>query len=274
MGTLAGVVLFNPDIARLKENYTAIKGQVDKVVFFNNGSKNIADIKRMFPETEDLQYLDSNDNMGIAFALKAIMNYAIQFEYQWVLTLDQDSVCSTSLVEIYLKYANIERVGILTCNIVDRNFSEKEEKNVATYTEIKQCITSASLINVEAYKHTDGFDEKMFIDSVDFDLCINMRLNGYKIIKVNFDGILHEVGHGKNVRFLNKNYIVYNHSPFRNYYIARNRFYLLKKYPRELSLIKEVLHECRLEVMILLFEEDRIKKLKQRWRGIKDSKKL
>ena len=41
----AGIVLYNPDIERLKENVEHISGQVSKVVFVNNGSNNTQEIE-------------------------------------------------------------------------------------------------------------------------------------------------------------------------------------------------------------------------------------
>ena len=275
MKVLAGIVLFNPDIKRLKENIDAIYEQVDSVLLVNNGSDNIDTIRDMIVVYSKIAVLDNGSNLGIATALKKIMDYAVEGGYDWVLTLDQDSVCQPGLINAYSKYYGLDNVGILTCNIVDRNFSvasgftEGQE-----YREVLQCITSASLIKVVAYCQTDGFDEKLFIDSVDFDICINMRIHGFKIYKINYNGILHEVGHGRNVKLLFKDYISYNHSPFRQYYMARNHKYLVMKYPDQFSGSKEWIREIRSEAIILLYEEEKIKKLRSRWKGLLDAKKL
>lgn len=45
MHTFAGIVLFNPEIERLKENLQAIVPQVVEVVLIDNCSQNIAEIK-------------------------------------------------------------------------------------------------------------------------------------------------------------------------------------------------------------------------------------
>jgi eps11N len=275
MKVLAGIVLFNPDIDRLKENIDAIYCQVNTVVLVNNGSENFDKVQILAGEYKGIRFIDNKRNLGIATALKQMMDFAIQEQYDWVLTLDQDSVCQPGLIEKYSYYVGMEKVGILTCNIVDRNFSvDSGFKEDEEYREIKQCITSASLVSVAAYRLTDGFDEKLFIDSVDFDICINMRKHGFKIIKVNFNGILHEVGHGKNVKLLFKNYVSYNHSPFRQYYMARNQRYLVKKYPDQFSKGKEWLRELRIELIIVLYEKDKMKKLRKRWKGIRDVNKL
>lgn len=275
MKVLAGIVMFNPDIKRLKENIDGIYEQVDLVLLVNNGSDNFGAIKDMIKAYGKIIVLDNGSNLGIATALKRIMSYAMEWGYDWVLTLDQDSVCQPRLIDAYSKYCELPNVGILTCNIVDRNFTVSSGFTEGQdYREVSQCITSASLVKTAAYRQTDGFDEKLFIDSVDFDICINMRIHGFKIYKINYNGILHEVGHGRNIRLLFKDYISYNHSPFRQYYMARNHKYLVMKYPEQFSKVKEWIREIRSEVIILLYEKNKYKKLKSRWEGLRDAKQL
>ena len=48
MKVAAGIVLFNPDLKRLEENVCAVKSQVDEIIFFDNGSKNIKEIRKNF----------------------------------------------------------------------------------------------------------------------------------------------------------------------------------------------------------------------------------
>lgn len=272
---LTGIVLYNPDLSRLKENICAIASQVDEIVLVDNGSNNIAMIEKIYSNIPKISILKNSQNLGIAKALEEILDVAIKKGYNWVLTLDQDSVCKDELIKKYLKYSNLHNVGIMSCNIIDRNFESLSvcEKGV-DYQEILYCITSASFINVEAYLKTDGFDEKMFIDCVDFDICIKMREKGYRIIRINYDGILHEVGHGRNVNFLGKKYEIYNHSAFRHYYMARNRFYLSRKYPYEFKRYRVILRECRMWLFILLYEEDKLGKISARMKGIADSGRM
>lgn len=275
MKLMASIILFNPEIERLKENIDAIYDQVDLVLLVNNGSDNLDQIEKIVIKYDRIAIRDNKSNLGIATALKEIMDYAIAHKFDWVLTLDQDSVCQPEIIEKYMMYCELDKVGILTCNIVDRNFiSESGFEDEQEYREVSQCITSGSLICVTAYCLTDGFDEKLFIDSVDFDICINMRLHGFKIIKVNYDGILHEVGHGENVQLLFKKYVAYNHSLFRQYYMARNHKYLVMKYPDQFSKTKEVIREIRAEIIILIYEKDKIKKLVRRWKGLREAKSL
>lgn len=275
MKVLTGIVLYNPNLTRLKENINAVICQSDMILCIDNGSDNIDNVQNIISEYPQIVLKKNEKNLGIATALHQMMCFAIANDYDWVLSLDQDSVCRSELMHEYNKYLGLEKVGILTCNILDRNFHSKAicEKN-EKYRELKYCITSASLMNVKAYKTLAGYDEAMFIDGVDFDICVQMRKAGYRIIRINYDGVLHEVGHGKTVRFLGKECETYNHSPFRQYYMARNGFYLAMKYPEEFHLTKQILHEIKECYIICRYESSKMKKIKARLKGISDARRF
>lgn len=264
---LAGIVLYNPELCRLRDNIAAITPQVDKIVCVDNGSKNLGEIKEIL--SSNIELIENHENLGIAAALNIIMNYAHKNNYEWFITLDQDSVCMPGLIENYYQYVNLENAAILTCTIQDRNFSLKG-KEISGIEEIDECITSASFCNTAALLDVGGFDEKMFIDSVDFDVCMNLRTHGYKVYKTDFVGLLHEVGNGKDVYFLWKKRVAYNHSDLRNYYMARNHVYMAKKYPKNVSMIYVLLKELEIELIILFYEENKIKKIRARHRGLID----
>ena len=274
MKVLAGIVLFNPDIERLTSSIQAIIGQVDQIVLFDN-STDKKDLSSLLRENK-IVYLSQNKNLGIGGALNQMFHYAQTNEFDWVLTLDQDSICQPGLIEHYLQYTNLENVGALTCNIVDRNFEETKITPMKDlkYRKVDTCITSGSFNSVEAYTKSDGFDESLFIDCVDFDYCYNLRKHGYNVYQINFDGLLHELGRGKNRYFFNRKITILNEPVFRHYYIARNHFYLQKKYPDYLDKKQEIKDEIHQWIKIILYEENKLPKLKERIRGIKDSKTM
>lgn len=267
MKILAGIVLYNPDIQRLKENISTIRSQVDQIVFVDNGSSAPEQYQFLLEKSDTIIRSDTNE--GIATALNKILKFAQNHHFDWFITLDQDSVCKEGLVAEYSKYTELPVAGVLTCNIIDRNIGTTI-RNDQEYCEIKNCITSASFCNTAAFTKIGGFDDWLFIDAVDFDVCSNLRANHYKIYHINFDGLLHEVGHGKKVRMFGEK-ISYNHSPFRNYYIARNNLYLTYKYPGDFPLKKYITHEMVRELIILFYEKEKFKKLGRRWKGIRDA---
>ena len=280
MRVLAGIVLYNPDLQRLRQNVSAILPQVDGIVLVDNGSMRIGEIRDdLTRQGLDPQacLVENGRNLGIAAALNRILDYAERNGFDWFITLDHDSVCERGLVDQYRTWAEqtdeLHDAGHLTCRILDRNFVAKPRyAAVDRPVEIDSCITSAAFCNTRAVRAVGGFDEKMFIDSVDFEICANLRRHGYKIYRIPFTGLLHEVGHGKNVRLLWRRKVVYNHSALRNYYMARNKFYMARKYPREYPMWKVSLKELEARLLILLYEADKGKKLSARMRGARDAR--
>ena len=62
----AGIVTFNPEIIRLKQNIDAISPQLKEVVLFDNGSKNIKQIKKLIEEYNNVFLIEGRTNKGIA----------------------------------------------------------------------------------------------------------------------------------------------------------------------------------------------------------------
>ncbi len=276
--TAAGIVLYNPDINRMKENINAIINQVDYVILVDNGSKNKSDIEaaieHSFYNSDKLIINFSQKNNGIAWALNQIFKIAEEQNVKWVLTLDQDSVCPSDIIESYINYStSISKIGILCPTIVDKNAGILEG-DVHKTEEIKRCITSGSFTSLAAWKQLSGFDEKMFIDGVDFDFCDRLRMNGYKIIRIGSISLTHELGKITTHRFLFKTVKVQNHSALRKYYIVRNRFYLSRKEKNTFAIITSFFFVIKFSATIVLFEKNRRKKLKAVFKGMYDGLKL
>ena len=266
MKLLAGIVTFNPDINRLQENFEAILPQVDKVIIVDNGSSNLVNIQEKCSKAEIIP-LYSNE--GIAAALNVIGEYAIDYQYDWFLTLDQDTVVESNLISIYKTYVNLPNVGTLSCLYHDLN-QDKPKFTASDYQEMKYVITSASFMKTEAYKESNKFDEWMFIDMVDFDINFEFQRLGYKIYRINQIGFIHEVGESSTFHFMRRIIYTSNHSAIRKYYRVRNSIYLYKKYGKNPETINFLI-QCRDEfVKILLFEKNKVKKLSAMIRGLKD----
>lgn len=264
---MAGIVLYNPDIERLKDNVIAIYNQVNLLYFFDNGSKNIRDIKRLLLEFSNIKLVQSNENVGVAKALNTLAVYAEKEGYDWIVTLDQDSVAPANLIAAYRKYAGMEGVGMLCCKIIDRNFGERVyDKGHGKGVEfVSLCITSASAVNINIWKKVGGFCEEMFVDAVDFDICMSLCEQGYKILKVNNVKLLHEVGHSRKVFLLGKEELIFNHSPLRCYYMIRNNFLLGRRHHQ---LLRQMGLAVKRILLINIYETNRWNKNKMMFQGI------
>ena len=271
MDISAGIVLFNPDIKRLKENIDAVIIQCTHLYLVDNGSGNVDEVKGLLNQYNQskISILWNRENQGIAKALNQLTSAAQKEGFDWILTLDQDSVVPSNIVGEFEKYINNSSVGILCPIICDRNKDEEIKIN-EDCTEIDECITSGSLLNIKAWSEIGGFDERMFIDGVDFDICYRLRQRGYKIYCIHSVVLLHELGHIEYHRFLFWKVLVKNHSAFRKYYIARNIIYTAKKRRSTLLVVKGLLQEIKMIGIVIFYEEDKLNKSRCICRGIYD----
>lgn len=276
---VAGIISYNPDIERLEENIAAISHQVSHVIVIDNGSDNYDEIAAKLVRFDNVILQASTENKGIAWALNRCFEVAKQENAKWVLTLDQDSICPADIILKYNAYLNkiskktssekISRIGILCPTIIDRNVGTIEGGSKHSVT-VQRCITSGALTSYDAWDAIGGFDEKMFIDGVDFEFCDRLWEHEYYIIRVAGVELLHELGQMTTHKFLFKTIKVKNHSALRKYYIVRNRFYVAKKHKKPLSIAKAYASAAKAYITVLLFEDDKKAKCKAIIKGAKD----
>lgn len=266
MKIFASIITYNPDIKILRENIKAVITQVDCLYVFENGSKNSELIHELCKEFNAV-FINNFENLGISKSLNKALDLCKKNGGSWLLTLDQDSICDDRLIEEYkkmmLKYPNVVS---FTPEICDRNLENKKMKTTEEFF-VNSCITSGNLINVDYCLMIGGFDETYFIDCVDFDLSATIIVSGGKILKVPSTYISHAVGEAKKHSFFGRELISYNHSAFRNYYIVRNSCYFKNKYKRNSEIKKQkhpLIKQC---LIVILYEKDKINKLKMCFRG-------
>lgn len=273
---LAGIVLYNPDIRRLKENISSIRYQVDKIVFIDNSTikknETIECVENLL-DKDKFVFIDNDGNVGIARALNQIMGFAASNGFEWVLTLDQDTVCPCDLLKNYEQFLNRTDIGIICPKIKDRNFDfVNGDKGITEY--VDSCITSAALTSTKIWKSVGGFTDDLFIDYVDFDYCLKLKEHEYKILRVNTVSILHEIGHAKTYNILGKRILLFNHPPIRTYYIVRNKLFCADKYRSILNSRREKKEVITFVIKTLLFEDNKREKMLSAIRGIRDGKRM
>lgn len=271
----AGIVLYNPDIEKLSENISAIISQVKTVVLVDNGSTNIGEVQDRWENIRNIVFIKNEKNQGIAKALNQMCEWAMNNDFNWILTLDQDSVCDINMVRFLRRNVQTDDIGIVCPKVVFR-IGQETVQQIDTMVNDKDgtleaCITSGSLTRISAWDKVGGFDDWMFIDHVDNDFCMRLRLNDYRIIRSN-DAILYqnagEMAHRKSL--IGKTKMIANYSPLRNYYIVRNSVYYMRKYRRQVSLIREIGRLGYIEVEKLLHEAGKIKTIRSGMAGLKD----
>lgn len=274
MSDVTGIIItYNPDLLLLEKNLAAVVPQVSSVLIYDNGSSNVTDIRDMVSEFPSAELIENGENLGLPVnynqsARKIGGGWANQDN--WMLILDQDTVLPEGYVQAASAFFSQEDISIISCPYWDSNaesfeeFREKIPSEETTY--VKRCISSGSLCRVRDILNLGGFDERMFIDYVDYDYCQTVMEHNLKILQLNRYYMKHKIGNSRTVRFLGKRRVIYNHSPFRKYYFYRNRVYYARKHHMSLW------NKGYLGILILtfLYEDDKWNKLRAMLKGFAD----
>ncbi|HEM5150950.1 TPA: glycosyltransferase family 2 protein, partial [Streptococcus suis] len=218
----AGIVTFNPNLKTLEDNILSVYNQVNEIVIVDNASENVDRISEVIKQFSKIILIKNHENRGIACALNQLMNFGEINQYSYMLTLDQDSKCPSDYIQEMLPFFKIDkRIAVVAPVIKDVNIGVVGHAP-SPYGFVKTCITSGSVVSIEAWKEIGGYDELLFIDSVDFDFCYRLRKAKYLILQTDRKYLIHEIGNGEVKKIFCWKVNVTNHSPFRKYYISRN----------------------------------------------------
>ena len=259
-------ILYNPDNKCIK-NIMSYSRFFKKCFVIDNSANNNS---YLFESINNVVYFPNNKNLGIAAALNIGCSVALDEGFEWCMTMDQDSSWTPDYLEMYLTsfldmknhYSNIksfaptpliERSYLGKLKIIIKNFIRRN-KDIPVYSYCDKVICSGNIINLESWKTINGFEEKLFIDEVDFDFCFRLRENGYEIVKYNTIFFSHVLGAEKKQILFSKD----THSSSRLFYIFRNRFYIIKKHPDfahkysyRKGIIKLFIHKCIFDISFL-----------------------
>lgn len=267
-------VLYNPSKGFV-EKISRWKSFVSRIYIIDNSDNNV-NYSSCFSDNDCFCYHSCNGNLGIAEALNIGCRKAIEDGYKWVLTFDQDSEPEDKLISAYKSYLDnneLDEMGLLTCQIKCCSNDCPVISN--TIDEIDICWTSGALMNLEAYKATSGFYSELFIDGVDLAYCLDLRKLGYKIIRLNNVNLDHQLGNSVAYRLFGWHlFYVTNHNPLRRYYMTRNSFWISEKFGKDFPEVRYgIISLIKVTMKILLFEKNKVAKIKSQIVGWMDYKK-
>jgi rhamnosyltransferase len=278
----AVVVTYFPK-AGCADNLAALAPQVGKLVIVDNGSSPES-LEPVEAATQRLgaTLLRLGGNLGIAAALNEGLKFARERGFHWLATFDQDSRCTPGMIEemaqVFGSYPHPERLAILTpCHVDSRSgFTVRDRDNEGAdegWRVIRTTMTSGNLLNVAIATRAGGFDDSLFIDYVDHELCLRLRRHGYRIVEATHARLLHSLGAMERRLFIFKRVTVTNHPSVRHYYRSRNRLIVWRLYWRHepfwvLRDMRRFLFET---VYVVLYEKQIGAKLPMILRGVRDA---
>ncbi len=266
--TCAVIVTYHPDDG-FPERLKLVEAEFPLVIVVDNGSRPMSvEMLRRLSESTHITLIENLNNLGIAAALNQGVKLASQEAFQWVVTLDQDTVLHsnflTTLLDVYLKSDGGD--VLVGSNFFDVHRMRKyvqcdRTKNI--FQERKTLITSGTLVPLSLFEEIGLFREDYFIDSVDHEFSLRARSYGYRMFISCCPLMDHSIGLGvKHARRLSQS-LSFNHSPARKYFIARNAIATAKAYfwREPVWSMRQILRLVSDFASILLFEREKLKKI-------------
>lgn len=260
---LAGVIiLYHPDFDVVIRN---IKNYIDDldflIVWDNTPLKNNQDqINVLLSDyNKKILYQTEYENKGIAYALNKAFEIARQKEFDFILTMDQDSIWEKFReykIEITNNiHSSIAIYAPLIVNVANNKIIRCNNSNFV--------ITSGAIYNITLFQKIGNFRENYFIDEVDNEYCLRTIKNGFKIRIIENSFLYQTFGSPVESKGFEK--YTAHYSAFRTYYQIRNRMWVWREYSSQLSynyLLRTILLSgLRRFFLIILYEKCKKEKL-------------
>lgn len=281
--TLAGsVILYNPDYD-VPDNVASYLNAVDRLyVVDNQNGKAVAErIVALAPEK--VTVISNPENEGIAKPLNTVLRLCRE-KYDLLMTMDQDSRFLPGHMFSYrtgfdaMDWNSVFGVGPTAVPKSAQYHVVKDvgaDKTWGGHWDAVFCMmTSGNVIDVSKALLLGGFDESLFIDEVDHDMCYKADKAGFKLFTTPDILLAHQIGNPLAKRFLWRTIHAMNHPPVRKYYIARNRLLVWRKYHsmNEAFFFRHYIYASALDIFkILYMESDKARKIRALFRGFADA---
>lgn len=278
---LGVVVTYFPD-SSLESRIQKLIEQFEEVLIVDNTPCEESQVSlQLLMKFSNLSILRMKKNMGIAYALNEGLNYAKNHGYSWIGTFDQDSTLPDNfLQEIFSGLKNFpqkDKVAILSPVYLLPDGSKKsfsyKRKNLTDIRVVDFTMTSGNVVNVAKAEQAGGYDNYLFIDYVDFDLCLRFRIKGFLILENAKIILAHDLGKNfSHKRFLFKMVGITNYPPSRVYFSTRNRLILYTRFWKTAPefVMKDISKLPMVIIKILLFESEKKSKIQAFFVGFRD----
>lgn len=269
MGTriLAIVVTYFPERDLLNKNISAFINDVDKVLIWENTPESQKYQYRHI-DYPKIEYCGDGIN-SISHALNYAWKYAESNGYDYLLTMDQDSVWVNfnGFLQKTVRDANSLK-GIWGPAIVTNDNGSSLENNII---ETDITITSGMLLHIDLINKIKGWNERFCIDCVDNEFCLKAKLMGVSIYQFRFSCtyLMQRYGHPRIVH-IGKYYATLREDSYsRLYSIYKSHIMLFRLFPEFKKYRSDFkLHWVKKIKWVMIYEKDRFRKLAAIVKGI------
>ena len=270
------ITIYNPEMT-VADNIKTISVQVDRVFLCDNSPE---EHSGMFSDIQNAVYVFNHGNYALSKAFNVVLKNPV---YRWsdddyVIFFDQDSAIREGHISgLIAEYEMLEEKGYKIAGIgpIYYNLNTKQiaipriKKQIAENSYIvSSIITSSLLCRYGSLREVDFWNEEIFLDLADWDLCWRMMQKGMVCIKTKAVVLEHALGYGeKKVGMIRLG----RTAPVREYYQTRNYLYLLKKRYTPLKYRFKFLRNLTVRpILHYLFLDNKTDRIKYIKAGVRD----
>lgn len=228
MKKIIGVVsIYYPDIDEIIKNIQTYLFQLDKLIIWDNtpnGDKNVMKIKELI-ESDKIELKGTGKNEGLGKPFNEAVCWAQQNDFDYLLTMDQDSCFNNQNFKEYLDFVendNNENIAVYSPN---RDIIPIQSKN---FVEVRTAISSGAIYPVRLFEKIGLFREDFFLYMIDIEFCLRAKTNNLLTVCLPTIRLQHREGYAK---MSNMGFSVNHYSAQSTYYIIRNSILTWKLYP-------------------------------------------
>lgn len=276
LDTVAIVVAYRPELAQLQGSISQLRKQCDVLIVDNSDQPDVASALSELSRRTDAYYVSMAGNKGIAAAQNAGIAWMIEKGKTYVLLLDDDSSCGSSLVE-NLRAADaalrasgkpVAAVGARARTSTGLDVSNARVNNSGV-TPVGELMSSGALIRSDVLQYVGGMEEKLFIDCVDYEWGWRAQARGLRLFLLDSEYIDHRMGCGQ-VSICGCRVGV--PIPIRHYYQYRNILWMLvRRYVPLRWKLKQLIALMAKPVVFVLFVSPRSARVTYMLQGIRDA---
>lgn len=245
--TAAIIVGFKPEIEVLQRLISSLADQVHSLILVDNGAA-FAALSGM-PEQDRVHYIDMGGNAGLGAALNAGFAHAITQEAEYVVTFDQDSCASPTLISDLRSALQTVLKTDPACVAVGPSFHDRREgqekpfpfyrtvngkitssltsTHASTVISADLLITSGMCVKAAVWKAGLTYDEALFVDFTDTDWCFRATASGHTLYGCQTVKMGHALSDDTPMKLFGLTFFRY--SPVRRYFYFRNTVAILKR---------------------------------------------
>jgi rhamnosyltransferase len=269
------VTLYYPDVSVLS-NITKLEDQVSLVIVADNTPG--LDNSELFGHKSKVMYLANKMNLGLSMAFNLCLQIDAVKNSDFILFLDQDSLVPENTVKKLIADYNVLLENKINVGCIGPIYHEKNANKImrprirkallTSIYRVDSIITSSMLITYSNLQKINFWNEEIFLDLADWDLCF--RLNKQGLYCCLTENVVLEHTLGKSAKtFLGLT--IRCDVPVRIYYQIRDGLKLLfKTYTPIRYKIKFLFNILFLPIIHFIFLDNKIDRLRYLYFGIID----